>query len=224
MNKGKMICGLLAASLLASFYACSDDETYAEQKERERKAISSFLSRNVSFTLEGDTYNVGNINIISEEQFEAQDSTTDLTKNEYVYISSNGLYLQIVDKGAGEPLKSGKSATIYSRFIEYNIMGDSVQLSNRYNVWATMPDVFTCKNNYGTYTASFTSGLMYSSYGSSVPSGWLYPLRYVNIGKPDETHPSVAKVRIIVPHSEGHQYATSNVYPCFYELTYQQGY
>ncbi len=224
MNKGKMICGLLAMGMLATLYACSDDETYAEQKERERKAIASFMSRNVSFTLEGDTYTVGNINVISEAQFEAQDSTTNLEKNEYVYISSNGIYMQIVDKGAGSPLKSGEKANIYSRFIEYNIMGDSVQLSNRYVAYSTIPDVFTCTNSYGTFTASFTSGLMYSSYGSSVPSGWLYPLRYVNIGMPDDSHPSVAKVRLIVPHSEGQKYANSSVYPCFYELTYQKGY
>ena len=32
----------------------------------------------------------------------------------------------------------------------------------------------------------------------------------------------IAKVRLIVPHSQGHSDALSNVYPCFYEITYQE--
>ena len=32
----------------------------------------------------------------------------------------------------------------------------------------------------------------------------------------------IAKVRLIVPHSEGHTSATTNVYPCFYEILYQE--
>ena len=33
----------------------------------------------------------------------------------------------------------------------------------------------------------------------------------------------IAKVNIIVPHSQGHQSAVTGVYPCYYEITYQKG-
>ena len=32
-----------------------------------------------------------------------------------------------------------------------------------------------------------------------------------------------AKVKLIVPHSQGQSYAVQSVYPCLYEITYQRG-
>ena len=86
---------LPALFVLAS---CDDEETYAEQKEKERDAIAAFLGRNVNIIDEtGDTIcKVGVINKISEEQFLAQDTVTDLSRNEYVLFSSSGVYMQIV--------------------------------------------------------------------------------------------------------------------------------
>ena len=64
---------------------------------------------------------------------------------------------------------------------------------------------------------------MYNQYFSlSVPSGWLVPFPYIHIGRQDSAEEGIAKVRLIVPHSEGQVSATSNVYPCFYELTFQK--
>ena len=81
----KYICivlTLLAGTLCLS--SCSDDDTYADQKKRERKVIESFLKRDMAILdEEGDTIcYVGNINPITEAQFSAQDSTTKLEKNE----------------------------------------------------------------------------------------------------------------------------------------------
>ncbi|MCD8265556.1 MAG: DUF4827 domain-containing protein, partial [Prevotellaceae bacterium] len=45
---------------------------------------------------------------------------------------------------------------------------------------------------------------------------------YVNIGRQTTEDEGIAKVRLIVPHSQGTADATGNVYPCFYELTYQE--
>ena len=65
------------------FSACRDQQTYADQKNREHAAINKFLADSA-------------VNVISEEQFEAQNYTTDVSKNQFVLFQSNGLYLQIV--------------------------------------------------------------------------------------------------------------------------------
>lgn len=219
-----------AVTCLMVLSSCSDAETYAEQKEKEHNAISSFLSRNIVVRdANGETVcNVGKITEISEEQFNAQDCTTDLDRNEYVLFGNSGVYMQIVRKGTGEKLEEGKTARIICRFIEFNILGDSIQLRNDVNFWHTSPDIMKISNNYGSFTANFDTelnggGAMFSAYGSaSVPSGWLIPFSYIHIGRQDSEEEGIAKVRLIVPHSEGHVSATSNVYPCFYELTFQK--
>jgi len=66
--------------------------------------------------------------------------------------------------------------------------------------------------------------LMYLAYSStSVPAGWLVPLTYINIGRPLKDGDEIAKVKIIVPHSEGQSYASEYVYPCYYKITYMRG-
>jgi hypothetical protein len=79
-----------------------------------------------------------------------------------------------------------------------------------------------------TFTASFTDGLWLSTYGSSysstaqVPFGLLVPFQYINVGRPRSADDRIAKVRLIVPHSQGHAVASGNVYPYYYELTFQR--
>ena len=61
---------------------------------------------------------------------------------------------------------------------------------------------------------------MYNVYGTqSVPSGWLIPFRYLTPGRTTDSE-KIARVKLIVPHSQGTSSATQSVYPCFYELTY----
>ncbi len=208
--------------------ACSDGETYAEQKEKERKAINSFLSRDVSITnSDGDTLiHVGHINVISEEQFLAQDSVTDLSQNQYVLFGSTGVYMQIVRKGVGPKLESGETKRIITRYTEFNILTDTLLTSNDVLYYSTTPDLMDVTNSYGTFTASFNTenggGAMYRTYGSTeVPAGWLVPFSYIRIGRQTSAE-GIAKVRLIVPHSQGQSTARSAVYPCFYEITYQQ--
>ena len=210
--------------------SCSNQETYAEQKEKESKAISSFMDRDITVR-DADGYvvcKVGKIVTISEEQFQNQGYTTDTTKNEYVLFNNTGVYMQIRRMGTGEKLERGKTARVICRFIEFNILGDSIQLRSDVNVWHPKPDIMKISNNSGSFSGSFDTeinggGAMYLRYGStSVPSGWLVPFSYINIGRQDSPEEGIAKVRLIVPHSEGQVNATSNVYPCFYELTFQK--
>ena len=217
----------LCSMLLSS---CSNGETYAEQKDKEYKAIKSFINREI-VVRDGDgnvVCDVGKIEIIDEEQFQEQDYTTDLEKNQYVLFLNSGVYMQIVRKGTGEMLEEGKTARVICRFVEFNILGDSIQLRNDVNYWHPSPDILKVTNNYGSYAASFDTeinggGAMYNTYGNtSVPSGWLIPFSYIRIGRQDSPEEGIAKVRLIVPHSEGQTSAVSNVYPCFYELTFQK--
>jgi hypothetical protein len=204
---------------------CSEDETYGKKKERERSTIHTFLNNGVCViadsTSEDTTLFVKPIKVISEETFAAQDSTTNLEENEYVLMAKTGVYMQIVNKGSGEKLESGKTATILTRFLEYNLSADSIQTTNNTLYYVAVPDEMTCSNSYGNYTASFISGVMKTKYStSSVPEGWLIPLPYINLGRDTR---DLAKVRIIVPHSSGQSDAQQYVYACFYEITYQKG-
>lgn len=214
----------------ALFPACKDEETYAEQREKERDAISAFLERDVAIrTSDGDTLiHVGKINVITESQFNAQDSTTDLSRNEYVVFENTGIYMQILRKGPGAKLLNGQRKRVLCRYTEFNILRDSIQTTNLTTYWLTNPDIIDVTNTYGTFTGSFNTtinggGAMYYYYSSTaVPSGWLVPFTYINIGRQITEDQDIAKVRLIVPHAQGHSDASTNVYPCFYEITYQE--
>ena len=54
-------------------------------KEEEREAIKRFIEKE-------------DIKVISFEQFQEQDSTTNVKDNEFVLFSDNGVYMQIVEK------------------------------------------------------------------------------------------------------------------------------
>ena len=228
-NTSRLLLLLLLAPQML-LLSCKDGETYAEQKDKEYKAIQSFLDRDIVVRDDDGSIvcNVGKINPIDEETFLAQDSTTNLDRNEYVLFQNSGVYMQIVRKGTGEKLESGKTARIICRFIEFNILGDSIQLRNDINYWHPSPDIMNVSNSYGSFTANFETGqngggAMYSMYGSaSVPSGWLVPFSYIRIGRQKSEDEGIAKVRLIVPHSEGQTSAASGVYPCFYEITFQK--
>ena len=226
-----MVLGCLLI-LAVGFTACDDDETYADQKKRERKAVQSLLRRDplVLVNGAGDTLlNTPKIKVISEEQFERQDSTTDVSQNEYVFIASTGIYMQIVRPGTGRRLEPGDRATLAARYWEFNIMTDSLLTSNRIPLYSPAPDYMDVSNTLGTIDGSFNTeiypggGAMYRTYGStSVPTGWLLPLHYVKIGRQTGAEEEVAKVRMIIPHSSGTATATSAVYPCFYEIEFQR--
>lgn len=229
MNINKAFLCTVVVAILAGFalQSCNDDDNYGERKKKERKIISSFIKKGTTI-LAGDAndtlVSVNPIKVISVSQFEKQDSTTDVSKNEFVYFPNTGVYMQIVRKGVGTKLQNKETATILCRFIEVNLRGDSIQASNQNSYTTTIPDVMTVSNTLGTFTGSFVSGIMYSYYGASVPSGWLVPLSYVNIGRQETPDEKIAKVRLIVPDSQGQKNASENVYACFYDITYQRGY
>jgi hypothetical protein len=187
------------------FTSCNDYETYADQKEKERDAVSDFISSK-------------GINVISEEEFNAKGNVTDTARNEYVYMNNTGVYMQIRRKGNGSPIQNKENVDLYIRFLEQSIFSNNVitNINLPYN-----PDVMNISKSGSTFTASFTSGIMYSTYGASVPSGWLVPLNYVGVDI-SNAEGDIARVHLIVPHTQGHSVASANVYPYYYEITYQR--
>lgn len=201
---------MLALVILAS---CDDTETYAEQRDRENSAISQFI-RDSSIT------------VITESEFRENGYKTDVSNNEYVLMQNSGVYMQIVREGCGEPIQDGETTTVLCRFTERNILTDSIQLTNDILAFASIPEKMSVTNTNGSFTASFLteSSLMYTFYGStSVPTGWLVPFPYIKVGRQTSPDEEIAKVNLIVPSTQGHRYASSGVYPCFYTITYQRG-
>ena len=191
----------LVALFAVALTSCKKYETYADQKENERKHINAFIKDQ-------------GITVISKETFEANGQVTDTAKNEFVLIADKGVYMQIVRKGEGEMLQDGDRAVYMARYLEYNIEDDDTISGNLYS---SAPDKFICERKGDTFSASFTYGVMYGLYGSSVPGGWMLPLSYITPGRPND---KAAKVRLIVPHGEATSLAAQYVYPTYYEITY----
>lgn len=198
---------------------CEDSESYAKQKEKEKNAINQFLLNNDI---------VGRIKVISESDFYAQDSTTNIDENEFVLFNEDGIYMQIVRKGTGlsmiERAKARPDSTarceILCKFFEYDIKANDTTCLNIGPTQASINDKMRCTYSHysRSYEAYYTVGKMKEKYGSNVPKGWLKPLNFIRLTK---VAGEEAKVRIIVPHSSGTNNASGYVLPFYYEITYQ---
>lgn len=210
---------LAVCALSLGFQSCDDGKTYAEMKEDEADAINSYISQN-------------DIRVISEAEFAAQDSVN-LEENEYVLLEESGVYMHVSCRGNGKEVLQDGTYDVTARFLEVALQTRDEMFSAGDTLMANMhvlnPDYyingeeFTLTISGGSYSASFTRSDEYSMYGRygtvAVPSGWLIPLRYL---KPSRTTNSdeIARVKLIVPHSEGTSTAQQYVYPCYYEITY----
>ncbi|MBQ2289310.1 MAG: DUF4827 domain-containing protein [Bacteroidaceae bacterium] len=184
------------------FIACDDTVTYSEMKEKEIETIKNFIKEQ-------------GINVISYQEFIANDTVTNVERNEYVEI--DGVYMQIVnnpkDESDARRIKDGETRNMYVVYSEKNIQsGDMLS----YNTYYPDPDEMRVSNNSGSYSAAFVSGVMLNLYSSSyVPTGWLVPFSYLWFTRHSSQH---ARVNLIVPHTKGTSNATTYVYPCFYEI------
>lgn len=198
---------LALIAVCLGFQGCDNSKTYAEMLEDEKNGIRDFMKKN-------------NITVITQSEFYAQDSVTDVSKNEYVQLAS-GVYMQIVKKGIED--ESGKllnpndtvknNDLILVRFMEYSILdGDTTLI----NLHATeVVDEFKYTESSSSIAGIFTQGYMSMYYGTSVPAGWLVPLSYVR----DRAH-----VKLIIPSKMGHQTAMQYVYPYYYDIQKYQIY
>lgn len=182
---------LLAFGL--GFQACDNTKTYAEMLEEEEDGIKGFIKDS-------------SIVVISQSQFYAQDSTTNVERNEYVQLAS-GVYMQIVDKGSenkNDTLKDGDEVLV--RFAEFDILAGKYTMSNL-NAPETV-DVFRYTSTSSSIAGIFLQGYMLF-YGPAVPAGWLVPLTYVRDG---------ARVKLIVPSKMGQKNAMQSVLPYYYYI------
>lgn len=197
---------------IITFVACNDYETYGEKKDKERDAINQFIADSA-------------IVVINQAQFVSQGNTTNLERNEFVYLDNSGVYMQIVRKGCGNPVADGETTVLLVRFYEQCIQ-DTLAIFN--DASPLEPDYMTISRSGSTYSGTFTSGRWYSTYVSSysgtatVPNGLLVPFPYINVGRPRTADDAIAKVRLIVPHSQGHTMASSYVYAYYYEITFEK--
>lgn len=180
------------------FHACDDTKTYAEMLEEEKKAISKFIKDN-------------NIKVITAKEFEANDNQTDTVKNEFVQFS-NGVYMQIYDKGNGDSIRHRDVVTV--RLMEYNIFTEDTTNASNFAAAQYLDSFdYTISGDqiYGRFRiGSGEYGAFYYYYRSvSVPEGWLTCLPYIH---------SNARVKLIVPSKAGHENALQYVYPFFYDL------
>ena len=154
------------AAVLSS---CNDYETYGDKKEKERNAIAKFISDS-------------SIVVITEDQFNQQGYTTNLSRNEFVKFDKSGVYMQIVREGCGTKLQDGETTRLVCRFSEFDILDDTTTVCNNNpslyyygRSVVALPDIIQVTRTSGSFSASFESGIMYKVYGSaSVPSGWFH--------------------------------------------------
>lgn len=203
-----VMCGLCMLGM--SLQSCRNTKTYAELRDEEFKAIKRFIE-------------LQDIKVLTMKEFEMKDSTTDVSKNEYVQLSESGSYMQIIDEGEGDKLPDGRHE-ILSRYVEAMINNEGKLDTVSYNTLgsnAAYPDVYTVTKSGTDLSATFTSGIMMGSYSTAyVPTGWLYPLQYI---KPGREMSKRARVRMIVVHTDGTSAASQQVYACYYEISYQLG-
>lgn len=202
----------LVLLLAVGVASCDNSETYGDRKKKERNAIAKFIAEE-------------KIHVIDEATFKANGNKTDPLKNEYVYLTDYGIYMQIVDEGCGVKLldtPDNKQMGIICRFLEYDIENEIESL--RSDVFTYYNDVMSVSHSSSEITASFTNvtGAMYQQYGAQVPKGWMTPLYYIKVGRPSASDENIAYVRVIVPHTQGHADALGNVKPYHYEITYER--
>ena len=204
---------LIMITAMVVLASCNDYETYGDQKEKERNAISKFIADS-------------SITVISEDVFVQQGYKTNLSRNEFVKLDKSGVYMQIVRQGCGTKLQDGETANLVCRCREFDMKNDTVRVITNVSYAAACPDIMRVSCTSGTFTASFTKAVAYNMcyvYGTpAVPAGWLVPLTYVNVGAPRSETDEIAKVRLIVPHTQGNSSAIQEVTPFFYDLTYQR--
>ena len=204
---------LIVIAAIAVLASCNDYETYGDQKEKERNAISKFIADS-------------SITVISEDVFVQQGCKTNLSRNEFVKLDKSGVYMQIVREGCGTKLQDGETANLVCRCEEFNILTDTLVVVTNLSFASSSPDIMRVSCESGSYSASFTKSVPYNMYyvyaNATVPPGWLVPLTYIKVGYPENETDQIAKVRLIVPHTQGHYAASSNVTPYYYEITYQR--
>lgn len=205
---------ILFLSLLAIgglFQACDNSKTYAEMLEDEKNAVNQFISDSAIHVISLDEFEIDTVTAVK--------GVNGATYDEYVAFS-NGIYMQIVNRGVKDEKTFANGDEICTRYLEKDIMTRELTCFNVFlDEYAdatqlyTNPAVFRYVND-GTYSAYgiFTQMDYYwASYyqTTAVPSGWLLALPYLW---------NKAHVRLIIPSKMGHSNSQQYVTPFYYDI------
>lgn len=194
----KKLVYLLFVMIVGSvfFGACSNNETYADMLAKENRLIQGLIKDS-------------GIVVLSQSEFYARDSVTNVSRNEFVQLAS-GVYMQIVDKGSSDPADTiSNNDHVLVRFIEYHIK-DTMNISCTNIDLPYLVDEFRYTATTTQVAGVFLSGVMRSTYqATDVPPGWLTVFPYIRDG---------AHVKLIVPSKMGHSTSSQLVYPYYYDL------
>ncbi|MFA6832308.1 MAG: DUF4827 domain-containing protein [Bacteroidaceae bacterium] len=205
--------------VIAMISSCSNTKTYADMLSDQKNYIENFIDSANIRVISATTFNKM---LDDEGKIRPEEAKAMAENNQYV-LFSNGLYLQILDAGTGDTIKTRDNVVV--RYVEYNISKSDTATLNVFipnsgytNMTSlyTLPDVFSYTRTVNSYSGSvtqlgtFTQGVMYSYYGTSVPSAWLYVINYIRVG---------AHVRMIVPADLGNAAASSRyLTPYYYDI------
>lgn len=205
--------------IVAMISSCSHTKTYADMLSDQRNEIENFIDSANIHVITATTFD----KMLDDEGKIRPEEAKSMAENNQYVLFSNGLYLQILDAGTGDTIKTRDNVVV--RYVEYNISkSDTATLNvfipntdyaNMPSLY-TLPDVFSYTRTVNSYSGSvtqlgtFTQGVMYSYYGTSVPSAWLYVINYIRVG---------AHVRMIVPADLGNAAASSRyLTPYYYDI------
>lgn len=204
--------------IIAMISSCSHTKTYADMLADQKNQIENFIGTKNIEVISASAFS----QMLDEEGKMLPAEAAKMTEKNQYALFSNGLYLQVVDAGVGDTIKSRDNVVV--RYVEYNIASADTTTLNVYipdskfsNMTSlyTLPDVFSYTQKINTYSGAatqlgtFTQGIMYSYYGTSVPGSWLYILNVIRKG---------AHVRMIVPADLGNSSASRSLVPFFYDI------
>lgn len=205
--------------VMAAISSCSDTKTYADMLADQRHEIEDFIDSTNINVISASTF----ATMLDDEGKVLPEKATEMVENNQYVLFSNGLYLQVIDAGSGDTIKSRDNVVV--RYVEYNLVAEDTttlnvfipnsKFSNMTSLY-TLPDVFSYTQNINSYSGSatqlgtFTQGVMYSYYGTTVPASWLYAINYIRKG---------AHLRMIVPADLGNSAASRRtLIPYFYDI------
>lgn len=165
---------LSVLSIAIALSSCSKSKTAQEMMRDQQKAIKKYIDWN-------------DIKLIKEEDGKA--FPKEFKENEY-YLTSDGLYIQVIDTGIGVKYTTGEYVNI--RFdttmdIEAYVTGDVEGPSTISHIYFP----YTLIYGLNDYTNANDGKLELAC------DGWIYPLRFVGKG---------AAVNLIVPSKHGSSY------------------
>lgn len=121
---------LVASLVLITLSGCSSTSSYSEEVEAQRALVSDYFARN----------NYVVINELPED--------TVFAANEFYHYPNNGIYIQILDKGEGDTLRTNDEIVL--RYIEYSMDLTPVVVS----FWTTEDRPYPNTIFYGSTTNS----------------------------------------------------------------------